>query len=378
MSGLLRWALWRAMFAIAGGLTVRGSLPRGGCVIVARHVSHADAPLLLAALGRARRVRVAAAADYWTGWRGLVCRSLVGGARIRRSGGGSADLEALVPWLCAGGVVVVFPEGTRSRDGSVADFRGGAGRLAAAAGVPLVPVGIGGTSAMLPPHGRPRRVPTVVAVGESLDASTTPAEQRAAVLALAPAFTPASSRLASRMAALALSPRGPLLVAAWAFAEALSWPLVPELAVCLLVLAAPRAGVRLSVAAAVGSVIGGVLAWQLAVADVAVPAPLTTPRMHAVASGQLASQGAAALEHQPWSGIPYKVYAAAAGSTRVPVGGFVAQSALHRGGRILGVGLVMTALAALLSRWRRCYAVWVVGVVGVFAISLAQVVASWS
>ena len=68
------------------------------------------------------------------------------------------DLLATVPALRAGRAVVVFPEGTRSRDGSVGAFHSGALRLAAAAGVPVVPVGIGGTDRLLPKHGRRRRL----------------------------------------------------------------------------------------------------------------------------------------------------------------------------------------------------------------------------
>ena len=43
------------------------------------------------------------------------------------------------------------------------------------------------------------------------------------------------------------------------------------------------------------------------------PAPWTTERMQATVRAQLADEGAAAVRHQPWNGIPYKVYAAEAG-----------------------------------------------------------------
>ncbi|WP_219825747.1 lysophospholipid acyltransferase family protein [Nonomuraea typhae] len=155
----LRRRLWRTAFACSGGLAVRGRLPDGACVVVANHCSHADTAALLAALPARLRPSVAAAADYWFAnrARALVCRTLVSGFPVRRGGGGSADLAAAVHLLEQGRVLVVYPEGTRSRDGRVGAFHRGAARLAEAAGVPIVPVLLEGTDRVLPVHGRLRR-----------------------------------------------------------------------------------------------------------------------------------------------------------------------------------------------------------------------------
>lgn len=48
--------------------------------------------------------------------------------------------------------VVVFPEGTRSADGSLAKFRDGAFRLAIDLGIDIVPLAIAGTETALPKH----------------------------------------------------------------------------------------------------------------------------------------------------------------------------------------------------------------------------------
>ena len=152
-----RRVLWRAVLRLTGGLRVDGAaeLPPGPCLIVANHSSHADTAALIAALPAWRKPVVAAAADYWFrgGFRPAICRALCGAFPVRRSGGGSADLAAAARLLAAGHDVIVFPEGTRSRDGQIGDFRRGAARLAAAAGAPLVPAGISGTRALLPPTG---------------------------------------------------------------------------------------------------------------------------------------------------------------------------------------------------------------------------------
>jgi len=52
--------------------------------------------------------------------------------------------------IAAGTSVVIFPEGTRSRDGRLGDFKSGAMHLAIRAGVPVVPVAISGTHRILP------------------------------------------------------------------------------------------------------------------------------------------------------------------------------------------------------------------------------------
>jgi len=157
-----RRELWRTVLTLMGGLRVQGvpRMPGSPCVIVANHRSHADTAALLAALPAGRRPAVAAAADYW--FRGAlrprICRALCAAFPVRRRGGGSADLASAARLLAAGHDVIVFPEGTRSRDGRTGRFHRGAACLAAAAGVPLVPAGISGTGTLLPPDGAGRRL----------------------------------------------------------------------------------------------------------------------------------------------------------------------------------------------------------------------------
>ena len=61
-------------------------------------------------------------------------------------------LDRMRSRLQAGSSVVVFPEGTRSADGSLAPFREGAFRLAIELGVDVVPLAIRGTEDALPKH----------------------------------------------------------------------------------------------------------------------------------------------------------------------------------------------------------------------------------
>jgi 1-acyl-sn-glycerol-3-phosphate acyltransferase len=58
---------------------------------------------------------------------------------------GASGLKETLRRLRNGGIVVLFPEGTRSRDGRIAELKSGIAVLASRARVPIVPAGIAGT-----------------------------------------------------------------------------------------------------------------------------------------------------------------------------------------------------------------------------------------
>ncbi|MGH2805587.1 MAG: lysophospholipid acyltransferase family protein, partial [Thermoleophilaceae bacterium] len=129
----------------------------GAVVFVANHNSHMDTPVILRALpGRwRRRTAVAAAADYfYDKRRNALSASLVFGTvpLDRNSGAGvrprqTAHLDRLIR---DGGSLLVFPEGTRSRDGRVGRLRSGAALLAAEHRLPIVPIYMSGTREAMP------------------------------------------------------------------------------------------------------------------------------------------------------------------------------------------------------------------------------------
>jgi 1-acyl-sn-glycerol-3-phosphate acyltransferase len=129
----------------------------GPVVFVANHNSHMDTPVILRALpGRwRRRTAVAAATDYfYAKRRNAVAASLAFGTvpLDRSSGAGvgpeqTAHLERLIR---EGGSLLIFPEGTRSRNGRVRRLRSGAALLAAEHHLRIVPIYVSGTREAMP------------------------------------------------------------------------------------------------------------------------------------------------------------------------------------------------------------------------------------
>jgi len=134
----------------------RGNVPRSGAVVlVANHSSFIDGPLLFGLVGRRSVFLVKREAFH--GPFGWYLRRL-GQLSIRRGEVDRAPLLAALRTLRVGGVVGVFPEGTRGA-GDVAQARQGAAWLARSAGAAVLPVACRGThrvDARLLPRFRPR------------------------------------------------------------------------------------------------------------------------------------------------------------------------------------------------------------------------------
>jgi 1-acyl-sn-glycerol-3-phosphate acyltransferase len=129
---------------------------KGPVILVANHASHIDTPIILSALPRKLRQRtvVAAAADYF--YRNRLLASLVSlifnTTPIDRHGGGlSKNGSHLDRLLDQGWNLLLYPEGTRSRNGVPGRVRRGAAVLAAAHGLQIVPIRVTGTRAAMPP-----------------------------------------------------------------------------------------------------------------------------------------------------------------------------------------------------------------------------------
>lgn len=121
----------------------------GPVVFAANHSSHIDTSLVLTCLPRRFRHRsiVAAGADYFFDkhWKAAFWALTINVIPIERDKVGRRSAELAARLIAEGWSLVIFPEGTRTRDGFVAPFRGGAAYLCIKGAVPVVPVHIEGT-----------------------------------------------------------------------------------------------------------------------------------------------------------------------------------------------------------------------------------------
>jgi 1-acyl-sn-glycerol-3-phosphate acyltransferase len=149
--------LLRLLFGlrVAGAANVPAS---GPVVLAANHASFLD-PLIVGVGTRRRCCFLARDSLARVPLVGRWMRA-VGTLFIARGAPRLEVFEQLLAVLDQGGVVTVFPEGTRSRDGRIAAFKRGVLLLARRSGAAVVAVGIRGSHAALPPGRwlpRPRR-----------------------------------------------------------------------------------------------------------------------------------------------------------------------------------------------------------------------------
>jgi 1-acyl-sn-glycerol-3-phosphate acyltransferase len=128
----------------------------GPVIFVANHCSHMDTPMILCTLPRRlrRRTAVAAAADYFyrRRSRAIAVSLAFNTVPVQRHGGGlrPPSTQHVERLLDDGWSLLIFAEGTRSRDGSVGRLRSGAAVMAAEHRLPIVPVYVSGTHAAMP------------------------------------------------------------------------------------------------------------------------------------------------------------------------------------------------------------------------------------
>lgn len=146
-------------------------IPEPPLILIANHCSHLDTLALSSILpGKLiDRVHPIAAGDtfFTSALASTFSAFAINALPLRRRTVRSDDLTLLRTRLVEEGLVyILFPEGTRSRDGIMARFKPGIGALVAGTGVPVVPCLLDGTFDALPPQKRwPRPTPLRVRIG---------------------------------------------------------------------------------------------------------------------------------------------------------------------------------------------------------------------
>lgn len=159
-------------------------VPKQGAFILAPiHRSNID--FLLVLVCTRRRIRFLAKDSLWKGFWGTLFTAL-GGIPVDRSTADRRALRACVQAIEAGEPVVIFPEGARQQGPVVRELFDGPAFVQSRTGVPIVPVGIGGSETAMPKGStfiKPRKVRLVV--GEPLSAPEVegPKSRRVAVKA---------------------------------------------------------------------------------------------------------------------------------------------------------------------------------------------------
>jgi long-chain acyl-CoA synthetase len=151
----------RLLLLLLGRLSVRGleNLPAKGSFILApNHLSLADAPAVMAAIPwpLAKRTFFLGTTDYFGGPITSKIADNINVIPVDMETRLYSAMQLSAYVLRRGRNLCVFPEGGRSRDGGIKEFKKGVGIIAKELNIPLVPVAIRGTYELLPPG---RRLP---------------------------------------------------------------------------------------------------------------------------------------------------------------------------------------------------------------------------
>jgi 1-acyl-sn-glycerol-3-phosphate acyltransferase len=141
-------------------------IENGPAILASNHSSYLDPPLV----GVCCRKDV-----YFLARKSLFERPVIGPliaqlntVPVDRDRGDVGAVRAMIKLLKSGNRVLVFPEGTRSKDGNLQPARAGVGLLIAKSLAPVVPVRVFGSYAALPRSGGIRFVPITVVIGKPL------------------------------------------------------------------------------------------------------------------------------------------------------------------------------------------------------------------
>ncbi len=127
--------------------------PHTNFIVAANHCSHLDMGLTKMALGEAGKDMVAlAAADYFfdTKYKRAVMENFTNLVPMERTGSLRQSLRHARSFLAQGYNALIFPEGTRSMSGILADFKPVVGYLALHANVGILPMYLDGTYQAMP------------------------------------------------------------------------------------------------------------------------------------------------------------------------------------------------------------------------------------
>lgn len=208
----LGWIFFRTLFAtyLPCRFHHADRVPAHGPVILAsNHASFIDPPLVGAGvarmvnyLARDTLFHVPVLATLLRSWKVVP---------VDRAGGGGAGLKAILDRLLNGGIILLFPEGTRTTDGKLRPAKAGVGLTVIKSNAPVIPVRVFGTFEAYGRHlkfPRPRRLRVVY--GHPLDFAALRAEaQTCPKSRLKEIYQQVADEIMAAIAQLELAPNAP-------------------------------------------------------------------------------------------------------------------------------------------------------------------------
>ena len=146
LSYRIAWHLFRAVYATYFRWRVFGAenVPlQGGVILASNHASFLDPPLVGSGLNRDINYLARESLFRFPGV-GALLRSW-NAVPVDRDGGGAKGLKIILNRLLDGGGIILFPEGTRTKDGNLQPARSGIGLTVIKSTAPVVPVRVFGT-----------------------------------------------------------------------------------------------------------------------------------------------------------------------------------------------------------------------------------------
>jgi 1-acyl-sn-glycerol-3-phosphate acyltransferase len=153
----LGWCFFRAVFKIYFRWRVYNPerVPlQGGVILAANHASYIDPPLVGAGVARMINFLARETLFHVPGLAAILRSWKV--VPVDRDAGTGRGLKTILNRLEQGGAIILFPEGTRSRDGAFQPARSGIGLTVIKSNAPVVPVRVFGT---FQAYGRTRKFP---------------------------------------------------------------------------------------------------------------------------------------------------------------------------------------------------------------------------
>ena len=146
IGGLLLKIFWR--MEVIG---IENLPERGGAIIASNHVSYLD-PIVLGASTK-RKIHFLAKKEVFNNIFSSIFLKNLNAFPVDRKKIDMHAFKKTISILEGGGVLGIFPEGTRSLNGELQELKLGVVKIAMKVGVPIIPVGIIGTHKIYP-HGK--------------------------------------------------------------------------------------------------------------------------------------------------------------------------------------------------------------------------------